>query len=87
VLVFVLENHAVVGDHRHALLGAQEAHLATEATAVGGNLPLAQNWLIKMTRRLCCELLRNTIETSELLLLFAKEILLADGAIELITCI
>ena len=50
MLVLVLENDAVVGDNRHALLGAQEAHLATEAAAVGGSLPLAQNWLIKMTR-------------------------------------
>jgi len=87
VLVLVLENDAVVGDHGHTLLGAQEAHLATEAAAVGGSLPLAQNWLIKMTRRLCCELLRNSIEAGELLLLFAKEILLAHGAIELIACI
>ena len=87
MLVLVLEDDAVVGDHRHTVLGAQEAHLAAEATAVGGSLPLAQNWLIKMTRRLRCELLGNTIEAGELLLLFAKEILLAHGALELIACV
>ena len=50
MLVLVLEDDAVVCDHRHTVLGAQEAHLATEAAAVGRSLPLAQNWLIKMTR-------------------------------------
>ena len=50
MLVLVLEDDAVVCDHRHTVLGAQEAHFATEAAAVGRSLPLAQNRLIKMTR-------------------------------------